>query len=262
MRHGTAGMRGGVLLAALLALGTPAARADAPPAGAAVSPTGPTRAFTPAQRAAIVAIVRDALKTDPTILRDAVVALRDADARTEAASQASAVSTHRAALLTGDAVAGNPAGDVTLTEFYDPRCPYCRKIIPTLAAVIAGDRRLRVVYRVIPILGADSVTEARAILAAGRQDRSVAMADALMGSDAPPTAAADIAQAARGTGVDPARLARDMADPAITRQLRENIALANALGTEGTPMLVIGDTVIPGLVEAGEIRQAIATARS
>ncbi len=240
---------GAAMLGLMLAAGS--AAADAP----AYSPV--PSVFTAAQRAEIVAIVRQALKSDPSILRDAVVSLRDADAKTQAADQASAAATHHAELLTGDAVAGNPAGDVTLTEFYDPRCPYCRKMAGTIDAAIASDHRLRVVYRLIPILGGNSVVEARAILAAGRQGRYVAMERVFLG-----TGVTDVTAAARSAGVDPVRLAADMADPAITKQLAANLALAEALGAQGTPTMVVGSNVFPGMIEAGELRQAIAQARS
>lgn len=250
MRYGMAAASVAALLLAT-PLAATAGRADAP----AITPAPGT--FTPAQRAEIVAVVRQALKADPGILRDAVIALRDADARSEAADQASATVAHHAALLTGDAVAGNPVGDVTLTEFYDPRCPYCRRMAGTIDAAIAGDRRLRVVYRVIPILGGKSVDEARAILAAGRQGRYVAMQQAILeGGET------DLAAAARTAGVDPKRLAADMADPAIQKQLDANLALARALDVTGTPTMVIGSALYPGQLEAGDLRQAIAQARS
>ena len=237
--------------AALMLAASLAARADAP----AYTPV--PGSFTPAQRAEIVAIVRQALKTDPSILRDAVITLRDAEARTQAVDQASAVGAHRAALLTGDAVAGDASGDVTLTEFYDPRCPYCRRMAGTIDAAVAGDRRLRVVYRLIPILGGKSVEEARAILAAGRQGRYVAMQKVFLESGE-----TDIAAAARLVGADPVRLRADMADPAISKQLDDNLALAKGLGVTGTPTMVIGTEMFPGQIDGGDLKQAIAQARS
>ena len=121
---------------------------------------------------------------------------------------------------------------------------------------MAGDRQLRVVYRLIPILGGQSVVEARAILAAGRQGRYVAMQQVLLESGE-----TDIAAAARQAGADPKRLTADMAAPAITKQLDENLALAKALGVTGTPTMVVGTQLFPGEVEAGDLKQAIAQAR-
>ena len=136
-----------LLLAAALLPWPGAARADsAPPA------------FTAAQRAEIVAIVRDALKTDPSILRDAVMALQnDEQASKQAATQAALARLGPALVHTkGDPVGGNPDGDVTVVEFYDLRCPYCRRMLPIMADLLKRDPKIRVVYKDIPILGAPS----------------------------------------------------------------------------------------------------------
>ncbi len=248
-------MRRAVLLAlsiaALLGRGGAAARAD--------DATGP---FTPQQRDAIVAIVRQAMVRDPTILADAIAALRAADQRSEATAQASAITGSRAALFdpAGDAVAGHSAGSVTLVEFYDPRCPYCRRMIPTIAHAIASDRQLRVVYKVIPILGAPSTLAARAIVAAGLHGKYVAMQDRLMSDPTPPDDGT-IAAAATAIGLAPATLAADMRSDAVTARLKANLALAHTLGIDGTPAFVVGDTLIPGAMTDEQLRQAIASAK-
>ena len=245
--------------AALLAL---------PIAAALIQGAGPARAddaagsFTQKQREAIVAIVRQAMVRDPSILADAIAALRSADQKSEASVQASSIASHRAALLdpTGDAVAGNSAGSVTLVEFYDPRCPYCRRMIPTIDHAIASDRQLRVVYKVIPILGAPSTLAARAIVAAGLHGKYVAMQDRLMSDPTPPDDQS-IAAAARAVGIAPATLASDMRSDAVTTQLKANLALARALGIDGTPAFVVGDTLIPGAMTDDQLHEAIASAK-
>ena len=209
-----------------------------------------------------MAVVREALKQDPSILRDAVLALRADEERRQQASQQDAVSTHRAALMNGagDAVAGNSVGDVTLVEFYDPRCPYCRRMVPTIDQAIAADPRLRVVFKVIPILGPQSVLEARAIVAAGRQGGYVGMQEALMREAAPATSDT-IASIARSLGLDPGRLARDMQDPSVTAHLDGNVTLAKALGIDGTPAIVVGGTLISGAMSLADMRKAVSDAR-
>lgn len=123
-------------------------------------------------------------------------------------------------------------------------------MVPTIDRAIAEDPKLRVVFKVIPILGAPSVIEARAILAAGKQGRYVAaMQEALMRDQAPPTDA-EVTRIARSVGVDPVRLARDADAPDVTKQIADNIALARALHADGTPTLVIGSQVIPGALDA------------
>ena len=218
--------------------------------------------FTPEQRAQIVQIVRDALKTDPSILRDAVVALRaDSEAHEEADSKARiGASEHALTAAAGDPVAGNPRGDVTLVEFYDPRCPYCRRMLPAIQALIQHDPKLRVVYKDIPVLGPASVLETRAILAAQRQGGYEKMQVALMSNPAQPTDAL-IRDTAKSLGLDPAKLAADMNGPAVTHQIDANLALAHDLKVEGTPVWIVGDSFIPGAVDQAALESAITAAR-
>ena len=145
-----------VLLAPLLLAAVVPARADQ---------------FTPAQRDEIVHIMRDALKQDPTILRDAVEALQaDEGSRQEAAARG-AIAASRQALTEdpADPVAGNPKGDITIVEFFDTRCPYCRKLEPTMTALLKSDHGVRLVYKDLPILGPASVVGSKSLLAAQRQ---------------------------------------------------------------------------------------------
>ncbi|MEJ1975120.1 MAG: DsbA family protein [Acetobacteraceae bacterium] len=218
--------------------------------------------MTQAQRAEIVQIVREALVKDPSILRDALASLQKDETLREDVAARAAISTQREALNgTGDPVAGNPAGDVTVVEFYDTRCPYCRGMLPTLAALLRADPKVRLVYKDLPILGPTSMLEARALLAAQRQDGYLKLQDAVMHSSAPSTAASLRAEAER-LGLNGARLERDMADPAIQARLDANIRLANALHVEGTPALVVGTQMIPGAVELAELQQAVTAART
>jgi protein-disulfide isomerase len=218
--------------------------------------------FTADQRREIVQILRDALKTDPTILRDAVVSLQAADQASEAAELKTKLAQKRQALLAdpADYVAGNPAGDVTMVEFYDPRCPYCRRMVPTLAGMLKKDPGLRLVYKDIPVLGPPSVLESRAILAAQRQGAYGRMQEALMANPAQPSDSM-IAETARGLGLDPVKLATDMQSRAVSEKIAANMALARTLKLEGTPVFIVGDTLIPGAVDQPSLEAAIADAR-
>ncbi len=212
-------------------------------------------AFTPAQRAEIVRVLREALKRDPSILRDAIEAMKDDDMR-------SVIQAHRAALVTpADPVAGNVKGTVTVVEFYDTRCPYCRQIEPTMARLLAQDHDVRLVYKDLPILGPASVLAAHALLAAQQQNGYDRLRTALM--QAPPDYTKDqILAIARKVGLDDVRLAHDMDSAAIDARLDANLTLAKALAIDGTPALVIGDAMVPGAVELAELEKAIATARA
>jgi len=247
-----------LLLACLLAPHAAPAQAFSP-APALAQASGQ---FTPAQREEIVAIVRAALRSDPSILRDAVIALQaDEGVRQDAAMRA-AIAASREGLTRdgGDPVAGNPGGDVTIVEFFDIRCPYCRRLVPVLDDLLSRDRGVRLVLKDLPILGPPSVLGAKALLAAQRQGGYVKLQEALMRDSAPLTEEALRRQAA-AIGLDWDRLQRDMADPAIQRHLDADLALAHGLNIQGTPALIIGDKLIPGAVELAELEQAVAAAR-
>ncbi len=218
--------------------------------------------FTPAQRAQIVAILRQALTSDPSILRDAVTALQadeaarhDASARDQLARLGPALTAQA-----GDPVEGNPQGDVTVVEFYDLRCPYCRRMLPVMAELLKRDARVRVVLKDIPILGPDSVLGARAVLAAQRQGGYAKLQSAIMqgGKQITPDT---LHAAATASGLDWDTLQHDMADPAITARIEANLDLAHQLGVEGTPAFVIGRQMLPGALDLAELQGAIAAAR-
>jgi protein-disulfide isomerase len=213
--------------------------------------------FTPAQRAEIVQILRDALKQDPSILRDAVGALQ-AD---EGDHQRAALVAAKDSLVDpADPVGGNPNGDVTIVEFFDTRCPYCRKLQPSMAELLARDHGVRLVYKDLPILGPASVLGSKALLAAQKQGGYEKLRDAIM--TAPPqTTKATIQDAAQRLGLDWKRLEHDMDDPAIQSRINAHLQLARSIGIEGTPALIIGSDLIPGAVDLPELRKAVTAAR-
>jgi protein-disulfide isomerase len=219
-------------------------------------------AFTDAQRAEIVGILRDALTKDPTILRDAVEALQAANQKEQEAATHAALAAHAGALVDpADPVAGNPSGDVTIVEFFDTRCPYCRKIEAPMAELMRNDRGIRLVYKDMPVLGAGSMLGAKALLAAQMQGHYEKLRDVLMSTDGL-TTKDSIRGNAQQIGLDWARLAKDMDSPEIDKRLQKNLHLAAALGIEGTPALVIGNRLIPGAIGLEDMRHAVADARA
>ena len=138
--------------------------------------------FDPTEEEAIERIIRSYLLKKPEVLLDALKVLEDRQrvAKTEQTQQR--IADNRDALLSdpGSPVGGNPDGDVTIVEFFDYRCPYCKAVAPRLAELLDGDDGIRFVYKEWPILGADSVTAARAALAAWKQDRYQEFHDRLM----------------------------------------------------------------------------------
>ncbi len=218
--------------------------------------------FTPAQRAEIVQTLRDALKQDPSILRDAVAALQAEDGDRQQASSRAAIAAARDALVDPtDPAGGNPKGDVTIVEFFDTRCPYCRKLEPAMADLLARDHSVRLIYKDLPILGPASVLGSKALLAAHKQGGYEKLRTAIM--NAPPqTTRPMIQEAAVRLGLDWKRLEHDMDDPAIQARIDANLKLAHAIGIEGTPALVIGGELIPGAVDLAELQKAVVTARA
>ncbi|WP_203072969.1 DsbA family protein [Falsiroseomonas ponticola] len=219
--------------------------------------------FTAAQRAEILGILRQALREDPTILRDALAGLEEADRRDRSEAQRAAIADNAEALFrdAADPSKGNPRGDVTIVEFFDARCGYCKQMQPAMDALLRRDPNIRLVLKDLPILGPNSVLASRALLAAQRQGRYVPLYDALLALRGEPTEAV-LRQQAERAGLDWARLRRDMEDPAIGARIERNLALASRLGIEGTPALVIGTTLVPGAIELPALERLVAEARA
>jgi len=218
--------------------------------------------FTAQQRAEIIEVMRVALKADPSILRDAIAALQQEDATEEQAAARTAIPGLTDALTRtpGDPAEGNPQGDVTVVEFFDVRCPYCRRMLPVIGDLLARDHNLRVVYKDFPILGPGSVLGARALLAAQKQDGYLKLKNAVMTGPAeinPDTLRAAVAKA----GLNWDRLQKDMADPAVQSRIDANLALARKLEISGTPAYVIGGQLLPGALGLADLQDAVAAAR-
>ena len=157
------------------------------------------------------------------------------------------------------AVLGNPQGKVTLVEFSDYACTYCRQSVADVHALIAGNPDLRVVIREYPILRPESVDAARMGLAAAQQGKFAAFHDAMYALG--PPSKATIEQAARQAGVDLAAADKAIASGLYDSFLKANIALASRIGIDGTPGWVIGDRIIDGAVGSAALGDAIAEAR-
>jgi len=209
--------------------------------------------FTPAQRAEIVQIVRQALKQDPSILHDALAAM-------QADATRAAIDAVRDRLVTpADAFVGNPKADVSIVEFFDTRCPYCRAMEPTMENFVATRHDVRLVYKDLPVLGPASVLGSKALLAAQRQGAYAEMRTAVM--QLPPNTTLEMIHAAADKlGLDWARLSRDMNSADVKLRIANNLNLARELGIDGTPAMVIGDTMIQGAVDSAHLQRAVADA--
>src|SRR4051794_34138109 len=196
-------------------------------------------------------IVRQGMLSDPKILSDTVDALRDMQYAPVLAANRAAIETPFASSWKG---AAKP--DVTLVEFFDYACPYCKASNPHVDRLLQEDKALRVVYRELPILGPDSVTAARLSLEASQLGRFAKFHDALWAAGRP--APETLTTAAQSAGIQPT----PKADPVIEAELKRNFELAGRLGATGTPLFVIGDRVMNGAVGYDTLKQAIAAARA
>jgi protein-disulfide isomerase len=217
--------------------------------------------FTEQQRAEIVKVVREALKSDPSILREAVDALQSDQSERQAAAARSTIGANHDALYgQPDPVGGSAQADVTIAEFLDPRCPYCRQLAPAMAMLLRNDPAIRLIYKDLPILGPPSVVGSRALLAADRQGGYERLLAAIM-SGPPDITEGSLRAKALKLGLDWPRMQQDMGDPAIERRLDGNRRLAKTLGIDGTPAFVIGDRLITGS-DMAEVQGAIDALRA
>jgi protein-disulfide isomerase len=208
--------------------------------------------------------VRAYLLAHPEVIVEAVQLYqqRQQAAQAEAAKRTIAAKSDEILRDPAAPVGGNQAGDVTLVEFFDYNCKYCRSVAPTIAEALGADPGLRFVYKEFPILGDGSEAAARVALAAARQDQGKyrELHEALMRTSGSVTEAGALKTAA-AVGLDVDRLRHDMADPAIAAAIARNQALAAELGINGTPGFVIGQEVVPGAVDRGTLEGLVAKAR-
>jgi protein-disulfide isomerase len=157
-------------------------------------------------------------------------------------------------------VTGDPKGDVTIVEFFDYQCGYCKRAMQTVLEIQKEDPRIRIAWKELPILGPASEFASRAAMAAKRQDKYLDFHVAVMGNRGPLTPE-KVFQLAGKAGISVDRLKRDMEDPAIDKYLRETLLLAQQLGITGTPGFVIGGKLVPGAIDKDQMKALIAEAR-
>ncbi|CAK7193258.1 hypothetical protein COMNV_01472 [Commensalibacter sp. Nvir] len=216
--------------------------------------------FTSDQQKEIVSVVRQALKDDPSILEDAIVSAQKQMAQ-ERNEQASKTLTEKKNLLTSilpsDGFIGQPDAKNVIVEFYDPRCPYCKKVLPELIQLTKEDKNVKIIFKVVPILGENSILQAKAIAAAARQNGYVAMMKGLMDSKLN-IDEETIKTIAKAQHLDPDRLLQDMKASSISKALDDNVELLKQLGIEGTPALIVNENkIVPGAVSYQTLKTLI-----
>jgi protein-disulfide isomerase len=216
----------------------------------------------PADKKEIEQVIRDYLLKNPELIIEVMDKLRERErvAQEKAAAQVLAANETTIYRNAMSPVSGNKDGDVTLVEFFDYQCGYCKRVVGSMVDLIGEDKKLRVVWKELPILGPDSRYAAVAAMAAERQGKYLDFHVALMknrGGLSPEV----VMRIADKTGLDVAKLQKDMGDPKIAAYLDKTIELAQALGIRGTPGFIIGDKIIPGAVGLDELKKLIAEAR-
>jgi len=229
------------------------------------TPAG-TQVFSSGQRGEVEGILKGYLIQHPEVLQEAFAELQKRQQAAEEELHRAAVKDNIATLFGSphQVVLGNPKGDVTLVEFFDYNCAYCKHALSDMLTLIKSDPKLRIILKEFPVLGVGSTEAAQVAVAVRMQDESgkkyLEFHQKLLGGRGQADRARALATA-QEAGVDMARLEKDMADPEVKTTLAENIKLAENLNLTGTPSYVIGPDVVVGAVGVDALREKITAAR-
>jgi protein-disulfide isomerase len=231
----------------------------------AVPTVATAQGLSPEQKKQVEDIIRQYLLKNPEVMIEAINNLRTKEEAEEAKSLGTVLASRRADIERDPAspVAGNPKGDVTLVEFFDYRCGYCKRVHETVRNVIKSDGNIRFVFKEFPVLGPESMFAARAAIAAFKlaPDKYPALHDRIMALSARAIGEETVMAEVKAVGLDPKAVREKMRDPAILKEIERTQELAEALRIRGTPSFVIGDTLIPGATDEESLKNAVAAAR-
>jgi len=218
--------------------------------------------LTPKQQDAVKKLVHDYIMDNPSIIADAIEALREKEQLAEETDAKKALTDRKADIFedVNAPVLGNPKGDVTIVEFFDYRCPYCKSVSDSVFDAVKTDGKVRLVMKELPVLGPESVMAAHAALAARAQKKYEELHKALMHLKGPINEQTVMKTAAEA-GLNVEKLKKDMDDPDIDKALTNNVQLARALALTGTPGFIIGDQIVPGQIPPTALKQLIDQAR-
>jgi protein-disulfide isomerase len=221
--------------------------------------------FNEQQKQAIGEVVKEYLLKNPEVLTEVIAELEKRQAEAQQVAQAGAVKETKQSLLNASHsyVVGNPSGDITLVEFFDYNCGYCKKALADVQTLMKSDPKLRVVLKDFPVLGPDSVEASRVALAAKNQLQGQKLFDyhvKVMDTRGRVNGERALA-VAKEMGLDMARLQKDIEGADVRNALQENMALGDKLNLTGTPAFIIGETVIPGAVGIEPLKQVVDNVR-
>ncbi len=220
--------------------------------------------FTDAQKTAIGRIIRDYLLENPELMREVFAALEDKETRARETARKDILKNNANAIFNAadSAIFGNPEGDVTLVEFFDYNCGFCKRALADLEKLVKNDPNIKVVMKEFPILSRGSFDAARVSIAVNMQDpeKYRKFHAALLNA----RGRADEAKAlsiAKGLGLDMARLKEDMKKPEVKMIIARDRSIADALGINGTPAYILDDKIFSGAVGVEKLRKKIAAIR-
>ena len=207
-------------------------------------------------------VIEQYLLDHPDVIVKAVEKLQQKQAAAEQANFRDTAAGVRQQLLNAplSPVLGNPKGDVTVVEFFDYKCPYCKRVADDVSKLISDDPNVRVVFKEFPILGPDSQIAALAGLAANRQGKYAAFHMAAMEHRGAFTND-NVVAIAKESGLDIDKLQADMKDQALIDEIAANQALADKLGINGTPAFIIGKEKVPGAISLDDMKKLVGEAR-
>lgn len=207
-------------------------------------------------------LVLETIRENPKIIREAIELLQRQQ-QDEQAKQIKGVLSKNRETIERDSnapVLGNPEGGVTVVEFFDYNCPYCKRAVDDVKSLIQDDKDIRLVYREFPILGDGSVFAARAALAARKQGQYEEMHWALMSLNR--AEEKTVLKTAGELGLDLEKLKSDMKAPEVDEHIQKSMQLAQMLGITGTPSFIIGDALGPGALPLEELQKMVAESRA
>ena len=228
----------------------------------------PTRAqtFSADQKQEIEGIVKNYLLQHPEVMQDVMAELEKHQKAAEAEKNRAAVAENNATIFSSphQVVLGNPQGNVTMVEFFDYNCGYCKHALSDMLTLLKTDPNLKFVLKEFPVLGEGSVEAAHVAVAARMQDATgkkyIEFHQKLLGGRGPADKARALA-AAKEVGFDMARIEKDMGSDEVKKTIDENLKLADLIGVNGTPSYVVGEEVVVGAVGLDALKEKIAAER-
>ena len=213
-------------------------------------------AYTPEEQARFEALVRDYLLRNPDVVIEAIQEFQRRQQRLEAEAKTLFLEERRAEIFEHPQSPVMGEGPITIVEFFDYRCPYCRRMADGLQELLKTETDTRLVFKELPVLGQESYVAARWALAVARQGKYEDFHFALM-TQPGDMSEAHLSALSEELGLDVAQIKADMADTAIDEERQRNRLLSDGLGVTGTPAFVIGDAVIPGAVPIAQLKELI-----